>query len=141
MTEKKRGRSKKDAEKTTTKATTEPVAKKLPAHKNPDVQFKAGQSGNPKGRTKGSKNVWSIAVDRALGNDFAKYGVKAIVALRQKDPGTYLNIVSKRFPPIDASGASVGDGSTPLLDMLKSELNGRRTRLEETECEPEGDDE
>ena len=32
------------------------TAKKQPAHLNPEVQFKPGQSGNPAGRPKGSRN-------------------------------------------------------------------------------------
>lgn len=45
---------------------TEKTAKKQPAHKNPDVQFKKDISGNPSGRPVSLRNATTIAVEGLL---------------------------------------------------------------------------
>ncbi len=67
--------------------------KERPAH-----WFKPGQSGNPKGREKGSKNKITKAFLKALTEDFAEHGVEVIKRLREKDPGLYLRIVAQLVP-------------------------------------------
>lgn len=64
---------------------------------NPQT-FKPGQSGNPKGRPKGSKNKLGEALVAALCDDFEEHGVEAIIAVREERPDVYLQIVSKIIP-------------------------------------------
>lgn len=68
---------------------------------NPDTQFKAGQSGNPKGKPKGVKN-WSTLVQDILGNE--EIIEKALKkkpayweALPQKNGATIIIIVMMRL--------------------------------------------
>ncbi len=61
-------------------------------------QFKPGQSGNPKGREKGSRNKLSEAFLYALYKDFVKHGVRAIEAMRIESPGEYVRVIAGTLP-------------------------------------------
>ena len=64
--------------------------KERPAH-----LFKPGQSGNPKGREKGSKNKVSKAYLKAIAKDFDKYGAQVIERVRVETPAIYLKLVAQ----------------------------------------------
>jgi Family of unknown function (DUF5681) len=57
-----------------------------------------GQSGNPAGRPKGSRNKLSEDFVAALYNDFQDHGSAAIAACRAEKPDVYLRIIAGILP-------------------------------------------
>lgn len=86
--------------------------------KQRDHLFKPGESGNPNGRPKGSRNKLSEAFLKALADDFAENGVDAITQLRSESVDKYCNVIAKLMPKLmELSGP---DGSDiPLAGTLK----------------------
>ena len=62
------------------------------------IPFKPGQSGNPAGRTKGSRNKLGEAFITALHNDFQAHGVEVIETVRTERPHEYLKVVASLLP-------------------------------------------
>ena len=60
--------------------------------------FQPGQSGNPAGRTKGTRNKLGEAFIEALHDDFAKNGVTAIQTVRAEKPDQYLKVIASLLP-------------------------------------------
>jgi Family of unknown function (DUF5681) len=59
-----------------------------------DTRFKPGQSGNPAGRPKGSRNKVSEKLLEALASDFDAHGQDVIEKVRAERPADYLKIVA-----------------------------------------------
>lgn len=78
---------------------------RLPQH------FKPGQSGNPAGRPKGSRNRLSEDFLKALQEDFEKHGAHAICAMRLTEPVHYIktiaSLVPSQFQVVDKDGEAI----------------------------------
>lgn len=80
-----------------TKPKAEPTAS-TGDQQRPEHLFKPGQSGNPNGRVKGSRNKLGEAFVTALANDFEVNGVKVIETVRTERPHEYLKVVASLLP-------------------------------------------
>ena len=60
--------------------------------------FQKGQSGNPQGKPKGSRNKISELLVKSFRDDFAQHGADAIASVRERDPATYLAMVRQLVP-------------------------------------------
>src|SRR5262245_59556373 len=64
----------------------------------PSPRWRRGQSGNPAGRPRGSRNALSEEVICALLRDFRQHGQKAVARVRQTQPAAYLKILALLVP-------------------------------------------
>jgi len=64
------------------------------------MDWKPGQSGNPKGRPKGARHKLAEAFLRALLADFNEHGEAAVAKARELDPGQYLNTLARVLPRV-----------------------------------------
>ena len=83
----------------------------------PTNLWQPGQSGNPAGRVRGSRNKLSEAVICALYRDFSKHGEKAIAKVRRDQPGVWLKVLAMLI----AREHKV-QHSNPLKDLTDEQL-------------------
>src|SRR5215471_20616397 len=83
----------------------------------PTNLWQPGQSGNPAGRLRGSRNKLSEEVICALLRDFRKHGEKAIAKVRREQPGVYLRCLTLLIP----REHKVQHGN-PLKDLTDEQL-------------------
>jgi len=86
--------------------------------------WKPGQSGNPAGRRKGSRNKLSESFISALCEDFEANGVSVIEAVRAEKPADYLKIIASIVP----KELTVRDGT--LEDLSDEELLERLDQVQ-----------
>jgi hypothetical protein len=67
-------------------------------HRGLAPAWKAGQSGNPKGRARGSRNKLSAAFIEALSDHFDEYGADAIHRVWRDKPDVYLKVIGATLP-------------------------------------------
>lgn len=77
--------------------------------------FQPGESGNPGGKPKASRNRLQGAFLNALANDFDTHGKKAITEAREKDPMGYIKAIAALMP-------KQVEQSQPLDDLTDAEL-------------------
>jgi Family of unknown function (DUF5681) len=79
--------------------------------------WQPGQSGNPAGRVRGSRNKLSEEVICALLRDFREHGQKAIAKVRREQPGVYLRVLALLCPREHQV-----QHSSPLKDLTDEQL-------------------
>ena len=63
--------------------------------------FKPGQSGNPAGRPKGSRNALAEDFLRDVLEDWQANGISALAAVRADKPDVYLKVIADLLPKIE----------------------------------------
>jgi hypothetical protein len=61
-------------------------------------KFQKGQSGNPGGRPRGSRNKFGNDFVEALAADFATHGAESIQKVRESSPTAYLRVIAQVIP-------------------------------------------
>lgn len=75
--------------------------------------------GDPRaGRPKGSRNKLSEDFFKALSEDFAEHGIKAIEDARAADPVAYVNVVAKLMPKELKVERKMGELTDAELDRV-----------------------
>lgn len=80
-----------------------------------ETRFKAGQSGNPGGKPRGSRNALQGDFMRRLADDFERFGIYAIARARRSDPLGYVKVVASLMPKEMTI-------SRPMEDLTDDEL-------------------
>ena len=104
--------------KTRGKSSTDGTAKKLRNLK----PFKPGQSGNPKGRSKGTRNRLGTQFLEALEDDFNQFGPQAIALVREKKPEVYIKVVADLLPKEANINVEAGEAFVQLWKKISDGL-------------------
>ena len=87
-----------------------------------DTRFKPGQSGNPKGKPKGSKNKLTENWWADLHSAWEAHGATALDAVAQSDPGKFITVVASVMP-------KEMNVNTTITDMTDEQLESRIASL------------
>lgn len=106
--------------------------------------FQPGQSGNPAGRRRGSRNRINERFLEALCEDFEAHGTGVIERVREQSPAVYLRVVARLVPAhVLVQEARLDDLSddelTTYLLAVRRSL-GIRENADEGAAAPGGDD-
>ncbi len=86
------------------------------------ARYRPGESGNPKGRPKGSRNKLGEEFIAAFHQDFMLNGIDAIERCRSEAPWQYLNLILRILPKIIESSYQVEHLSDEELDKRLEQL-------------------
>lgn len=89
--------------------------------------FQPGQSGNPKGREKGSRNKLGEDFIEAMHADFKAHGKAAIETVRKEKPDQYLKVIASIVPK--DLNVNVNNYDDMSDDDLRNELRGLAASL------------
>jgi hypothetical protein len=95
-------------------------------------QFRPGQSGNPAGRPKGSRNRHSENFLREFSDDFEQHGRAVIEKVRLEQPATYLRIAADLLPR-----ESTLDVNVDILHDVTSTIEAFRAMSEMLGADPQ----
>ncbi len=93
----------------------------------PAPLWKPGQSGNPKGRPKGSRNKLGANFVDALAEDFAAHGKEALEAMRETAPAAYIKAIAMLLPRDLHVQHSIVE---QLAELSDEELKAKMDRVE-----------
>ena len=87
-------------------------------------KWQPGQSGNPAGRSKGSRNQLAERFIADLYQDWREHGLEALAAARESKPADYLKVVASVLPKdIKISLETMTDGElAKRIDQLTQSL-------------------
>lgn len=103
----------------------EPTPDNQPAHLREDLKWKPGQSGNPKGRPKGSRNKLGEAFLEDMMASWQKHGTEAIERVIEERPQDYLKVIASILPK------ELNVNLSPIEQMNDDELIHRIRELSE----------
>jgi hypothetical protein len=109
-------------------------SKSAPAQdeQTPAHWWKPGQSGNPKGRQKGSRNKLGEEFLSKLHADFEQHGAKVIATVREKQPAVYLKVIASILPQqLEVKVDPIEEMSDADLDRYIGQLAGAIARYDQ----------
>jgi hypothetical protein len=112
-------------------------------YRNLREPWKPGESGNPKGRPKGARNILGTQFLEALQQHFEEKGVDAIERVWRDKPEVYIKLVADLVPKEASLTVNHGESFTKLWRLISDGLGEEALRAMEAqealEAE-EGDD-
>ncbi len=100
-------------------------------------KWSKGQSGNPKGREKGSRNKLTELFLARLAADFEAHGESAIVEMRETKPAEYVRVVASLLPKQAELEVNANDA---FIDLWRLVSAGRAAEaLMQAEAERDGE--
>ena len=97
-------------------------------HRGLREPWKPGESGNPAGRPKGSRNKLGEEFITELYNDWCQHGAAALKKVRENRPDVYVKVVASLLPrEIEAKVAKSWEEALDELRLLDEQLH--RSRL------------
>ena len=102
-------------------------------------RWRPGQSGNPSGRPKGSRNKLSESFLQALADDFEQHGREVVETVRMTRPHEYLKIVAAVLPKqmeIERDKSDITKWTTEELVAFLNDCKAEQGDSEKTESMP-----